>query len=214
MRVVAGFGLLIVLSALSSSAQSAPAPGNSTAIRPGAMNTLCESRWLPNDGKHAKGSSETTCVNVFIPGCPVDMHVRQGMGGAMMAVDENGRKRLVFAPRLRLLLNDLNAAQSGKQIVAATVTVHGSSGKEHIQPADDASDARPDLKSSNIKRTLTVDLAEWGEPGVSGDFRLPGFTSTERVDLETITYDDGSIWKLSGGESCHVAPDWLMLINH
>src|SRR5580692_11216236 len=89
MRVLTGFGLLILLGGLSASAQTAPAPENSNTIHPGAMNTICESRLLPDDGKHAKGSSETTCVNVFIPGCPIDMHVRQGIGGGMIAVDDN-----------------------------------------------------------------------------------------------------------------------------
>ena len=60
---------------------------------------------------------------------------------------------------------------------------------------------------------LTVALAEWGEPGVSGDFRLPGFVSADRIDLQSITYEDGSTWKLAGKESCRVAPDPIMLVD-
>jgi hypothetical protein len=58
-----------------------------------------------------------------------------------------------------------------------------------------------------------VGLADWGEPAVSGDFGLPGFASASRVDLDSVTYSDGTVWKLAGNEMCHVAPDPMMLIN-
>jgi hypothetical protein len=63
-----------------------------------------------------------------------------------------------------------------------------------------------------METTLTVRLAEWGEPGVSGDFRLPGFVTASRVDLQAVTYKDGSNWKLAGTETCRVAPDLVMRV--
>jgi hypothetical protein len=135
------------------------------------------------------------------------------MGGGLVAVDENGGKHRVFAPRLRLFLDDLRTGNSGQKIVSASVTVRGSNGKEHMQRLDALPGQDRDSESGSIKRTLNVDLGNWGEPGVSGDFRLPGFTSASRVDLESVTYEDGSTWKLSGGESCWVSPDPMMLIN-
>lgn len=153
----------------------------------------------------------------MVPACPIDMHVRQGIGGGMIAVDENGMKRRVFAPRLRLFLNDLRPGKSDQQIISAKVTVHGSNGKARVHPVDANADSdaggNGDLKSGVVQRTLNVDLGNWGEPGASGDFRLPGFISTSRVDLESVTYQDGSTWKLSGTETCHVAPDFLMLVS-
>ena len=214
MRVVTGFGLLILLSGLSALAQSAPAPGNSNVIQPGAMNTICESRLLPDDGKHAKGSSETTCVNVFIPGCPIDVHVRQGIGGGMIAVDDNGIQRKVFAQRLRLFLKDLQSGKSGQRIVSAVVTVHGLNGKARWVPLADGPGEDGSLNSGNMARNLAVSMGNWGDPGVSGDFRLPGFTSASRVDLQSVTYDDGSTWRVSAGQTCHVVPDSLMLVGN
>jgi hypothetical protein len=140
--------------------------------------------------------------------CPINMHVGQGIGGAMVAVDENGVKRQVFAPRLRLSLNDVRSDKPSQRIASAMVTVHGTNGKPKPRPIDS------DMDQSDMEMTLTVSLAEWGEPGVSGDFRLPGFTSANRIDLQSITYEDGSTWKLSRGQSCRVAPDPLMLIGH
>jgi hypothetical protein len=214
MRVLTGFGLLILLGGLSASAQTAPAPENSNTIHPGAMNTICESRLLPNDGKQAKGSSETTCVNVFIPGCPIDMHVRQGIGGGMIAVDDNGVKRRDFAQRLRLFLKDLQSGKSGQRIVSAIVTVHGLNGKARWVPLADGPGENGSLTSGNMARTLAVSMGDWGDPGVSGDFRLPGFTSIRSVDLQSVTYDDGSTWRVSAGQTCRVVPDSLMLVGN
>lgn len=148
-----------------------------------------------------------------VPACPVDMRVRQGIGGAMLAVDKDGVDRLVFAPRLRLFLNDPRPDQSTHKIVSATVQVHGSSGKERIVPLDAGPGSNRNPDSDSLQRTINVDLANWGDPGVSGDFRLPGFVLASRINLLSITYEDGSTWSVSAPDSCRVAPDPLMLIN-
>lgn len=212
MRVVAGFGFFFFLSGISALAQTAPPAGTSNVIRPGAMNTVCGTKMAPADPKQAHGGTATTCVTLFVPGCPIDMRVHQRMGGDMVAVDANGVKRHVFAQRLRLFLNDLRPVEADRKIVSATVTVHGSGGKARVAPV--GADSIVTVGPGSIQRTLTVGLTSWGEPGVSGDFGLPGFTSASRVDLESVTYSDGSVWKLSGNETCRVAPDPMMLINH
>jgi hypothetical protein len=138
--------------------------------------------------------------------CPLDMSVRQGIGGNMMAVDKNGKQVEMFAARLILLLSDVRREhQTEARMVEATVTVHGTTAKGQVLPADTGQDA-----SGDIVKTLTVRLAADGEPEVSGDIRLPGFTSTRMVDLQSVAYDDGSTWKLSGTETCHVPPDMVM----
>ena len=212
MRMAGGFGLLFLLSGVFASGQKAPSPESSNRIQPGAMNTVCGAKLTPGDPKEARGSTETTCVTLFVPGCPVDMRARQRMGGEMVAVDKNGVKRRVFAQRLRLFLNDLRPAEKDRKIASATVTVHGSGVKARLAPVGEESAGARD--SGSLERTLTVGLANWGEAGVSGDFGLPGFTSASRVDLDSITYSDGTVWKLSGNETCRVAPDPMMLINH
>jgi hypothetical protein len=133
------------------------------------------------------------------------MHVRQGIGSRMMAVDRHGAQVEMFAARLKLLLKDLRPEGPARQMVEATVTVHGLNGAEQIVPANARSD-----RSSQAVKTLTVRLAPDGEPEVSGDLRLPGFTATLMVNLDSVTYDDGAIVRFSGSSSCHVAPDMLM----
>jgi hypothetical protein len=205
MRVAAGLATFFLVNGVSAVAQYSPLP---TTTIPDAVNSVCYSQILPDKDHNGKGSTTTECKTTVAQGCPVDMRVRQRMGGAAVAADENGVKRRMFAQRLRLLLNDLRPDMAGRKVVSATVTVHGTGVKARMQHAGSGNDR------DSIVKTLSVDLANWGEPGFSGDLFVPGFTSTSRVDLESVTYDDGSTWKLSKNESCRVAPDPMMLINH
>jgi hypothetical protein len=142
--------------------------------------------------------------------CPLDMRVRQGVGAKTMAVDRNGRQMEMFAARLILLLKDARRENPAEaRMLGATVTVHGTTAKGQILPAD----TRPSA-SGEVVKTLEVRLTAYGEPEVSGDLLLPGFTSARMVDLDSVTYDDGSTWRLSGTDSCHVAPDLLMPVRN
>jgi hypothetical protein len=136
------------------------------------------------------------------------MHVRQGVGSKMMAVDKRGAQVEMFAARLKLLLKDVRSDRPAQRMVNATVTVHGLNGAEQIVPAD----ARRD-RSAQAIQTLTVRLTPDGEPEVSGDLRLPGFTATLMVDLDSVTYDDGAVVKFSGSSACHAPPDMVMLVG-
>ncbi|HEY1895976.1 MAG TPA: hypothetical protein VGG62_06880 [Terracidiphilus sp.] len=140
--------------------------------------------------------------------CPLDMHVRQGIGSKMMAVDKHGAQQEMFAARLKLLLKDLRPDKSAQRMVQATVTVHGLNGAEQIVPTNAHSD-----RSGEAVKTLTVRLTPEGEPEVSGDLRLPGFTATLMVDLDSVTYDDGAVVKFSGASACHAPPDMVMLVS-
>src|SRR5437588_167908 len=128
MRVAASLGVFILISVVSCVAQTAPTAQNQHPFRP----------------------DPATFRTPMDPACPIDMQVRQGIGGAMVAVDENGVKRSVFAPKYRLVLNDIR--KPGQKIVWATVAVRGWNGKPRALPADSDSD----LKSGSIQRTLTV----------------------------------------------------------
>ncbi|HET6207637.1 MAG TPA: hypothetical protein VFD98_12565 [Terracidiphilus sp.] len=142
--------------------------------------------------------------------CPLDMRVRQGVGAKTMAVDRNGRQMEMFAARLILLLKDARREQPVEaRMVGATVTVHGTTARGQVLPADTRQGA-----SGEVVKTLEVRLTAYGEPEVSGDLLLPGFTSARMVDLESVTYDDGSTWRLSGTDTCHVAPDLLMPVKN
>jgi hypothetical protein len=48
---------------------------------------------------------------------------------------------------------------------------------------------------------------------ISGDFRLPGFVVLDSVELNSVTYDDGTIWNVSAPQSCRAKPSPLMLVG-
>jgi hypothetical protein len=203
MRVVAGLAALFIVGSIPAFAQNSQLP---TTTAPDALAVQCFQNLLPGTGKHEKGSTVTGCKTSVVEGCPVDMRVRQRMAGGTVAVDKDGTRRLVFAQRLRLILNSLRHGEGDRKAVSATVTVHGTGAKARMQSL------RSGSGSNAMVRTFTVDLAHWDEQGVSGEFLLPGFTSASQVDLESVTFEDGTTWKLSQNESCRVAPDPLMLI--
>ena len=149
---------------------------------------------------------------VVAPGmtpCPIGMHVRQGVGSQMLEAKDGQRTR-VFAARLRL---NLWAPQSAKaspaQITGATVTVHGSNGKAGMVLALSNND-RP----AEITRTMDVKLGLDDDKTFFAELVLPGMTAATRVDLRSITYADGSTWKVTGHpEFCQATPDPIMLIS-
>ncbi len=67
---------------------------------------------------------------------------------------------------------------------------------------------------SEISKTLEVTFAPEDAKSLSADLVLPGFSSVTFIQLKSITYKDGSSWKVDGQaeQSCRVAPDPLMLI--
>ena len=203
MRVVAGLAALLILAGIPAVAQNSQLP---TTTVPDALAVQCFENLLPDTRTPPKGGTATGCKTTVVEGCPVDMRVRQRMGGGTVAVDKDGTRRQIFAQRLRLILNSLRQGEGDRKAVSATVTVHGTGAKARMQSL------RSGSVSNSMVKSFHVDLAHWDEPGVSGEFLLPGFTSASQVDLESVTYDDGTTWKLSNNQSCRVAPDPLMLI--
>jgi hypothetical protein len=143
------------------------------------------------------------------PSCPIGMHVRQGIGSPLLAV-KDGHTTKVFAARLRMNLDTIQPGESSaKQITAATVTVHGLNGKPRTLLVGKAPN-----HSAEVTKTMAVTLAPDNDKSFWTDLVLPGFTSANMVDLESVTYADGSTWKLTDHDGwCHAAPDPIMLIG-
>jgi len=207
MRLVAGFSVFFVLIGFPGFAQTALPSANSTI--PDAANVTCNTSLVPGkDAKDGKGTTATVCRTAMVPACPLGMHVGQRAGGTLMATDDQGRRVKMFAARLSLELKDLRPDRTGRHMVSATVTVRGWNPKPRAVPLD--SDGS---RNGNLVRTMTVPLTGGGLPDASADLELPGFTAARVVELESITYDDGQVWDLSGAPSCRVAPDLYMPVD-
>ncbi|HEY1161137.1 MAG TPA: hypothetical protein VGE83_10925 [Terracidiphilus sp.] len=155
----------------------------------------------------AQTASHSQTIIVRLPAgtsvCPVSVHAQQAAGGETLAV-KNARPKGV-AQLLHLILTNPDSGQ----IVAAKVTVHGLTAKgrltQTLSNQDDSSDAA---------RTLDVTFAAGPGKDVSADLWTPGLSAVKTIDLNSVTYGDGSTWKLAAGMTCRTLIDATMLIGN
>jgi hypothetical protein len=205
MRVVAGFGVFILLGGLSALAQSAPQPDAGLLPPDGAL--ICTTELLPDkDGKDGKVVTATVCKSTMVTACPLAMHVRQRAGGELLETDAQGKRVPKFVPRLTLELEDTRPDRSSQRMLSATLTVHGWNPRGRTVPLDSDGAGKDDLV-----RRMTVPLTGGGLPEASADLYLPGFTVARMVRLESITFDDGDVWSF---HSCQAAPDLYLPVAH
>jgi hypothetical protein len=93
-----------------------------------------------------------------------------------------------------------------RRLVSARVRVHGLSGKGHV------TQTLSGQNNSDAAATLDVQLAQGQGKDASGDLRVTNMTAVLSIDLNSVTYADGSTWSFSGREACRVAPDKMMPI--
>jgi hypothetical protein len=136
-------------------------------------------------------------------GCPVRMQARQRPGGYLRSAHDEQR---VEGLAQRIFLT-LTGGQS-RQISKAVVTARGLTAKNRVVPA-----LSSDGDASDITKTLSLNFTEGSGRVVSSNLVLAGFTAVNSIELDSVTYSDGSTWKYSGGTGCRVVPDPLMLID-
>jgi hypothetical protein len=133
-------------------------------------------------------------------GCPVSLRAQHGTSGNMLAVDKSRPKGI--AQLLHLILTNPDS----RRIAEASLTVHGLGGKGRV------SETQSRQENSDAARTLEIRFPGGSDREVSGDLWVPGMTAVLSIDLNSVTYADGSRSSFTGREGCHVAPDPLMLI--
>jgi hypothetical protein len=94
---------------------------------------------------------------------------------------------------------------SSRDIVGAQFTVHGFSRKLRVIDPSDPSNA-PDLW-----RTVDVALDVQGKGHASSELSLTHFTAIiTSIDLDSITYADGTQWQAPSPEACSTIPNTVM----
>jgi len=140
-------------------------------------------------------------------GCPVAMRAqRLGMGATVQVRD--GEKP-VLGQRIHLEIE-----RGEYSALEAKVTVHGTRGRARLFSALSTNDVN---QGADAARSFTLkpgneaagDIAKT----IASDLTLAGFTSVLSISLDSITYADGSQWKMAAGHSCIVTPDPLMLVS-
>jgi hypothetical protein len=138
--------------------------------------------------------------------CPVGLQVNHAV-----SLRERQTEYSPFAPpapsvqeqRIQLTLSN----PSLREIVRAQFTIRGLSDKWRAVPLADPR-VVPDLA-----RTVTVVLHVKRDGHASSDLSLSRFASITAVELNSLTYADGSTWRSSSPAACSVTPDPFMLVS-
>jgi hypothetical protein len=149
----------------------------------------------------AQPASENFVMVVPAATCPVSLHALQGSGGGLLKA-RDAEPAPQPSQSIHLVLSDAPATH----VISAKVVVRGLSGKNQMLPARSASDTQGDLL-----RTLDVRFVREGDDVLGSDLILPGFTSVRSIQIQSLSYQDGSTWTVAG-RACSVVPDPLMLI--
>jgi len=107
------------------------------------------------------------------------------------------------AQRLHLIVTNPDS----RRVVAANVTVRGFANKARIVQTMSGSD------SSDAAKTMDVRFSAGSDKEASADLRVPGLTAVSEIDLNSVTFSDGSTWRLAAGGSCRSWIDGLMLVS-
>jgi len=137
----------------------------------------------------------------LIDTCPISLQARHAPGGDMIKVDGVPIKGI--AQMLHLTVTNPDS----RHVVAANVTVRGFANKGRLMQA------MSDQDSYDAAKTLDVSFPSGSSKEAAADLRVPGFSAVTLIDLNSVTYSDGSSWKLAAGGSCRSWIDGLMLVS-
>jgi hypothetical protein len=151
-------------------------------------------------------AAQRAAANALASSCPISLHARQAPGGDMMEV--NGKRVQNPGQRLHLSISESNS----RRIVAANVTVRGFSNKARSMPTLSAEDSSDAAKIVDVRFPAEAGKESSGKES-STDLAIPGLTAVTTIDLNSVTYSDGSTWKLAAGRSCRSWVDGLMLVS-
>lgn len=136
------------------------------------------------------------------------MVANQGVWDHTIRVREGQEGKVVrpFGQRILLTLNDPHP----DTIAAATVKVHGLTGKNRMVQASADSSA-----NGEETKIMSITFGATQQGRVSADLYVSGFTAVNSIELLQVSYRDGHAWRAGAGSVCRVTPDPMMLIaNH
>jgi hypothetical protein len=142
---------------------------------------------------------------VYLPGynCPVDMAIARGGLYAKREVRgaPNSGPNPQLEQRIRLDLTNRNPAK----VTAAQITIHGLSQKGRFIEVS--------TPQADLAKTIQLSLDLEGNGQSSNVLWLNRFAVVTRVDLNSVTYADGSAWRESSPAECSVAPSLLVPVT-
>lgn len=201
MRCAAAVSSALLLGSMTLAAQTASQNQAQTIVQKTRTAPDGSTVWTTQTVNQADMQAAVVHSAPMISTCPISLHARQAPGGDMMEI--NGGRLKGIAQYLHLTV----AAPNSKHIVEANVTVRGFENKGRLVQTMSNQD------SSDAARTLDVRFPAGPGKEVSADLSVPGLSAVSAIDLNSITYADGSTWKLAAGSSCRSWIDGFMLVS-
>lgn len=162
---------------------------------------------LAAQNSSALQSNTIVAVNGGQPGpqmtpaaCPVSLRAQHGADGGIRKVDKNRPEGI--AQLLHLIIT----SSDSRQIVEARLRVRGTSGKGRVDRSAAASGGM------DATRNLMVRFKPGAGNEVIADVWVPGMTAVLQVDLNSLTFADGSMQMFGAADGCRFAPELLMLV--
>lgn len=131
--------------------------------------------------------------------CPVGLYA--GHSDSLTQLRAEDVRPGVISQSLNLRMSN----STPHDIVSAQIAVHGLSPRSRITPASMGA-------GGDLTKHMQVDLSVDAGRQAARDVRVYGFTSVQRIDLDSLTYADGTTWTASDGHHCSVGPSGLMLV--
>jgi hypothetical protein len=154
--------------------------------------------------QNAISNMSLTTQRVVGNDCPVNMQASHtsGFPVSMNAGPQGATPRGLYQ-QIHLTMKNLVS----HEIMSAQITAHGYSNKQKMRELASASQG-PDLS-----KTMEVVLDVKGNGHASSDLTFHHFTAVSSIDVNSITYADGSTWRSSSPGACRVIPDGFMLVS-
>ena len=208
MKSAAAFLTLLLLSAAAAAQQSFGVAGMEGLTQQSAPN----------------GSAPKIIVLPAVIACPVAMEVRRDGGLHLLrsgkdGSGKDGSSKNAQSPQPDMTITLFLHGLERKEIASINITASGHGAPQGATPLETRTPLTPANPAPNAKailRTMTVPFVPDGPGAGSSAFALPGFATLSFIQLNAVTYADGSIWNVAAPNACRVAPSLLMLVggNH
>jgi hypothetical protein len=154
----------------------------------------------------AQGSDQPTVLRTSPAGgdCPIGISARRGLSAGAVATDKGKPEdRGVPFQQLQILMKNLKAVG----VTGAEITAHGTAvGSGQLVPA-----VNPDGSTASKTVEVRIDVGPGTEK--STDLTLRGFTSVLNLELNSVTFADGTSWHGSAAHACRIDLSKFMLVD-
>jgi hypothetical protein len=130
------------------------------------------------------------------------MRAQHAADGDVLAVNSSHPKGIGQSLHLTVTSPD------SRQIASATVTVRGLTPKGHVTQALASQD-----NAFDAEKAMDIRFSTGTGKDASADIWVPGLSAVKAIDMQSVTFADGSTWKLPAEKTCRTFPDPVMLIS-